>query len=155
MIGTTEIAALGTGLHARVSTAYMAHPAPGPSQTRVLVVEDDVDMRLALRETFEMRGMSVDCAMDGVAASVHALKVPYDVVVSDIRLPGMSGIALTRSLQMRARPPRVILITAYPEWKVVQDAYEAGACEVVRKPLDLGRLAERVAQVAVERLGGL
>jgi len=34
----------------------------------------------------------------------------------------------------------------------VQDAYEAGACEVVRKPLDLGWLAERVAQAAVERL---
>ncbi len=139
----------------RVATDFEAPVVPGASGVRVLVVEDDHDMRVALREMFELHGMSVDTAMDGVDASAHGLRVPYDVVVSDIRLPGMSGIALSRSLQGRSRPPRVILITAYPEWKVVQEAYEAGAVEVVRKPFDLGKLAKRVVQAARDRANEL
>lgn len=145
----------GNGLPTQNRVADAVRSAPGGSPTRVLVVEDDADMRRALQDVFEMHGMSVDSAANGEAACVDGLRVTYDVVVSDIRLPGMSGIALTRKLQLRTRPPHIILITAYPEWKVVQGAYEAGAFEVVRKPLDLGRLAVRVAQAAAERLKDL
>lgn len=141
----------GTMNGTKVARPTSVPSGPGAARVRVLVVEDDHDMRVALREILESHGMSVDTAMDGIDAAAHSFRTRYDVVVSDIRLPSMSGIALAKSLSRSTRPPRVILITAFPEWKVVQEAYDAGAAEVLRKPLDLGRLARRVAQAALER----
>ncbi len=129
-------------------------PATGGAGARVLIVEDDHDMRMALREVFQIWGMRVDTVCDGVEAASRAFRHAYDVVVSDIRVPGMTGIALTRTLQQHPHPPRVILITAFPEWQIVQGAYEAGASAVVRKPFDLGALAKQVARAALERAKG-
>ncbi len=115
---------------------------------RVLVVEDEAEMRGALREVMEMNNMAVDTASDGMAATSRVFNTAYDVVVSDIRLPGMSGIAMARSLGLRARWPRIILITAYPSPEIVAEAEAAGAFEVVAKPLNLVHLAQRVRLAA-------
>jgi len=118
---------------------------------RVLVVEDDAEMRASLREAFTLRGFTVATSPDGMRAVDAAFRGRYDVIVSDIRMPGMSGIALARSLKSLPRAPHVILITAYPEWHVLKEAHEAGVFDIVRKPLSLRRLADRVAEWAVSR----
>src|SRR5688500_14483918 len=83
---------------------------------RVLVVDDDDDLRVAIREVFLMRGFAVNTARDGAAAVNMARRERYDVVVSDLRLPGMDGFEVTLELKRLRDAPRVVLITAYPEW---------------------------------------
>ena len=121
---------------------------PGERRFRILLVEDDLEMREAIREVLQMSGFIVHTAADGDEAALLALADAFDVLLSDIRLPGQSGIALARSLKGRAHPPKIILITAYPEWKVYEEATVAGAAAVISKPLDLFKLAGVVQEVA-------
>ncbi len=118
---------------------------------RVLVVEDDVDMRRAIREVFQMRGFAVNTAGDGQAALNLAAVDDYDVVVTDVRMPGITGIDLTRRILARRPSSKVIVITAFPEWKVCQEARAAGASMVMTKPITLATLAEAVEQLVEPR----
>jgi two-component system KDP operon response regulator KdpE len=62
---------------------------------RVLIVDDDDELRGAIREVFLMRGFAVNTARDGAVAVQMARREHYDVVVSDLRLPGMDGMEVT------------------------------------------------------------
>ncbi len=115
---------------------------------KVLVVEDDDGLRRAIREVFLMRGFAVNTARDGADAVGLAQQERYDVVVSDIRLPGIDGIAVTRRVTRLEDAPRVVLMTAYPSWKVYEEAREAGAERVINKPVSLGKLASLVENLA-------
>jgi CheY-like chemotaxis protein len=113
---------------------------------RVLVVEDDRDMRLAIRDVLVMKGLAVETASGGTGAIGLLEHEEYDVVVTDLRLPGASGLLVTRVALDRLHPPSVVIITAYPEWYT--NALESGATRIIRKPLNLERLAETVIEEA-------
>lgn len=115
---------------------------------RVLVVEDDSDLRRAMRDVFLMRGFTVNSARDGQDGLKLALSDRYDVVVTDVRMPGISGIDLTRRILLHRPAFRVIAITAFPEWNVSAAAAEAGASLVIHKPISLARLAEIIEELA-------
>lgn len=115
---------------------------------RVLVVDDDGDLRRAIREVFLMRGFAVNTAPDGSTAVTLASRERYDVVVSDIRLPGIDGFEVTRKLKRLRKAPRVVLLTAYPEWNVYDMAREAGAERILNKPVGIGRLISPVEDLA-------
>ncbi len=117
-------------------------------RVRVLVVEDDGDLRRAMRDVFMMRGFAVNSARDGQDGLKLALSDRYDVVVTDVRMPGISGIDLTRRILLHRPGFRVIVITAYPEWNVSAAAAEAGASRVIVKPISLAKLAEIIEQLA-------
>lgn len=114
------------------------------NEIRILVVEDDQEMRSAIREVLLMCGFLVNTAADGAAALRLARRETYDIIISDIRLPGMDGFHVARSIRARAGFPKVIFITAFPDWKVYEEAYEVGAWDVVLKPVSLKLLARRV-----------
>jgi CheY-like chemotaxis protein len=115
---------------------------------RVLVVEDDQEMRRAIRDTFLARGFLVRTAGDGIEAVELIQRKRYDVVVTDLRMPGMDGWILLRILKSLAFPPKTILITAYPEWKAQSETSGLGADRILTKPLNLAQLAG-----LVDRLG--
>jgi CheY-like chemotaxis protein len=115
---------------------------------RVLIVDDDPELRRAIREVFLMRGFAVNTAENGAAAIKLARREHYDVVVSDLRMPEMDGIEVTLELKRLRHPPRVVLITAYPEWNTYEEARKAGAERLIGKPVSLGRLVSVVEQLA-------
>jgi DNA-binding response OmpR family regulator len=115
---------------------------------RVLIVEDDKEIREAIREVFLMRGFCVNTAEDGLVAAGYAFAESYDVVVSDIRMPEMGGLDLLRALEKAPHPPKVILITAYPDWKVAIEGLKTGAWRVMYKPFNLVKLAMAVEEAA-------
>lgn len=124
-------------------------PAPASrSPSRVLVVEDDEEMRDALREFLLLSGFLVSAVGDGQEADVLATRQDFDVLLCDIRLPGLDGISLARRVRMRSRPPHVILLTAYPEWKVYDEATGVGVAAVITKPVNLQELAKMVESIA-------
>jgi DNA-binding response OmpR family regulator len=126
-------------------------PVPRVRPIRVLVVEDDADLRHAIRDVFLMSGMVVNTAADGLRAVEHADREPYDVIVCDVRLPGMDGVGVTRSVQALRHAPRVILITAYPQWHVFEAGHSAGAAKILSKPLNLVKLAQEVDAIALRK----
>ncbi|MBI1853645.1 MAG: response regulator [Planctomycetes bacterium] len=117
-----------------------------PWETDVLVVEDDSDIREAIRDVLLMRGYFVRAVSNGKDAIEHLKRMHYDVVVSDIRLPEESGFAVAEWAARDEKPPRVILITAYPEWYEAANSMKTFA--TLRKPFGLQTLANWVADAA-------
>ena len=116
-------------------------PAP-----RLLVVDDEMHVRESLSRWFVEDGYEVDAAADAKEALSALGKRHYDVVVSDIKMPGMDGIELQR--RIREINPRVaiILITAYASVSTAVQALKEGAYDYVTKPFDPEALSRVVAK---------
>jgi len=121
---------------------------------RVLIVEDDPDQSSILREVLTSHGFSVAAAADGIEAEKIISGRPFDVVVSDIRMPNMDGLELARRLAVRERPPAIILITAFPSPRTVELGYTAGAARVLSKPFSLEKFIQWVGEVGRGRRPG-
>jgi two-component system response regulator HydG len=104
--------------------------------SRVLVVDDDAGVRYTLRQILEDAGHEVDEAADGAAALARFEAAPAPIVVTDLRMPGMDGLALLRALTRRAPAPRVVLLTAHGSERHAVEAMRAGAWDYFRKPFE-------------------
>ncbi len=118
-------------------------------RARVLVVDDDAGVRYTIREILESVDLTVSDADSGERALQRVEEESFDLVITDLRMPGMDGLALLRALQQRARPPRVILITAHGSERVAVEAVKAGAWDYFRKPFEVEELLA-VVERAVE-----
>ena len=117
----------------------------------VLVVDDDPDVALLVRMMLERRGgCSVDVAEDGEAALALATAHPPDVVVTDIEMPGISGLELIDQLRARVPAVPVVVMTAHVSVDYAVSALRAQADEFLTKPLDATRLVETVTRLAAE-----
>jgi DNA-binding NtrC family response regulator len=106
----------------------------------VLVVDDDAGVRYTLREILEADGLAVEEASDGAEALGRMEVSPADLVVTDLRMPGMDGIQLLRRLKERAPAVRVVLVTAHGSERQAVEAMKAGAHDYFRKPFDTDEL---------------
>jgi two-component system response regulator PhoP len=111
---------------------------------RVLLVEDEFrlseNIAAALREG---AGFAVDCALDGGTGWHLAQSLCYDLVVLDLMLPGMDGLAILKRIRgARDRTP-VLILTARDERSSVIELLNAGADDYLTKPFDLGELIAR------------
>lgn len=129
----------------------VASHRPPLGDPRVLVVEDDDAMRDAISEILFMYGFLVAVAQDGTGALELAAHEDFDVVVCDVRIPGIDGHAVTRKLRNREAPPEVVMVTAYPGWRVTAEAYASGVFSMMQKPLNLVALATVVGEALRKR----
>jgi len=115
--------------------------------TRVLVADDDGGVRGTLVRGLTANGYDVTAVQNGFEALDALSDEEYDLVVSDINMPGMDGIELLLQL-VESRPGlRVIAISGgglFPKEELLTDARLLGAVDVLEKPFDLGSLLERV-----------
>lgn len=119
-------------------------PSLSPSQ-RVLVVDDELLIRWALREVLEARGYLVSEAGNAEAArSVMAGSIP-DAVVLDYRLPDSNDLGLLTAIRHDAPATPVIMMTAYGTAEMIKDALDLGAFRVVNKPFEVHEMADLVA----------
>ena len=116
---------------------------------RVLVVDDDQGIRYTLREILEASGLAVDEAADGEAALAQFAAVPADLVITDLRMPKLDGMALLARLQAQSPRPRVVVITAHGSERQAVAAMQAGAFDYFRKPFEIEELLA-VVRRAVE-----
>ncbi len=105
---------------------------------RVLVVEDDVDLRRLLVEEIEDLDLAAAEAGSAEEAQAWLRERPADVVVSDLRLPGADGMELLEWVSTLAPAPSFLVITAFGSVPQAVKALKAGADEFLTKPLDLG-----------------
>ena len=123
---------------------------------RVLVVEDDEATRGALRALLDDAGYVCDEAPDGERALAAMRSARFDLVVLDLRLPGMSGADVHRHLRRdpRTRFLPIVFLTAHTERDVKLAEIEAGAEDFIAKPYDADELLAR-AGAAVRRWSGM
>ncbi len=117
---------------------------------RILVVDDDQALRFTLRGTLEDAGYAVDEAADGaIALSKIAAGGSYHLVLSDLRMPNVDGLALLDRLKEQLPRLRVIMITAHGSERAAVEAMKRGAYDYFRKPFEPEELLA-VVERAVE-----
>ncbi len=114
----------------------------------VLLVEDKESMREMLAESMRDRGLVVDEADEGPTAHSMIERGSYDVVVSDLRLPGLDGLHLLRVAREKRPNTRFILMTAYGTVEKAVEAMREGAFDFLTKPFDVDHLLELVRRAA-------
>jgi PAS domain S-box-containing protein len=108
------------------------------SGARVLIVDDDEALLEALPEALRLRmnGIQIDTSQSALAALERVKEIDYDAIVSDIKLPGMDGLALLTEIN-RLRPGTpTLLITGHGEHDLAVQALRGGAYDFVQKPID-------------------
>ena len=119
--------------------------------SRVALVEDDDDLRASLAQSLQLAGLDVD-AFDAVPPALAAIDADYPgVVVTDVRLPLVSGIELFRTLAARDAALPVILMTGHGDVAMAVDALKAGAWDFLTKPFDPADLIASVTRAGQTR----
>jgi two-component system response regulator AtoC len=118
---------------------------------KVLIVDDDSAIGSALRRGLEDEATSVSVANSGERALAMLAATRPDVVLTDVRMPGMSGIELLKLLRERAADVDVILMTAHDDLPLVALAMREGATDFLIKPLHLQQLRRLLSRVFEDR----
>lgn len=108
--------------------------------TRILLVDDDLDIRANIQDILEAFDYQVATAGDGPAALDLAERQRFDVILLDYKMPGMNGVELYRRLRQIQPAAVAIMMTAYAGSEGVQRALDAGTWKVLRKPVDVDQL---------------
>ncbi|MHB8540700.1 MAG: sigma-54-dependent transcriptional regulator [Candidatus Acidiferrales bacterium] len=114
----------------------------------VLLVEDKPELRAMLRKALEKAGYTVDEASDGTSAIDKVRNRRYLVVLTDLKLPGASGLDVLREARRADAMIPVILITAYGSVEDAVTAMKDGAFDFIQKPVDLEHLKLLIARAA-------
>ena len=120
---------------------------------RILIVEDEAKVGFFLKETLESlgRGYSVSHVESGEAALVEMARQPYELMVTDLRMPGMSGIDLLGRVRELAPDTRTILITAYGSDEVESASRRLQAARYFSKPFPIEEFTAAVQDVLGDR----
>jgi two-component system, NtrC family, response regulator AtoC len=111
-----------------------------PTLGRILVVDDEVNARTALAELLRDEGYDVETAADAFKAIGKLEAFTPDVVVTDLKMPGMDGIELVKKIKQMEEPPAVIVMTAFGAVQSAVDAMRAGAADYLTKPINFEEL---------------
>jgi DNA-binding response OmpR family regulator len=114
---------------------------------RVLIVDDDVDLRETLSTFLQGRGFETAVAGEAETAMLMILKEKYDAVLMDIGLPGVSGFKAIPSIAEEGRAA-VFLMTGHADAEIERDAKLLGAQALFSKPLDLEKVVAALQAVA-------
>ena len=114
--------------------------------TKVLLVDDDVELIEMLRDYLQRDGFAVDAVHDGASAIVAALSGDYAIAVLDVMMPGMSGIEVLRQIRAKSVLP-VLMLTALGDDAERIDGLELGADDYVPKPCTPRELAARIRAI--------
>ena len=118
---------------------------------RVLVVDDEPRLGKLSAEMLELDGHEVVRAGGGREALVRLAAERFDVVVTDLRMPEVDGIAVLKAARALPAPPEVILMTAFGTAESAVEAMRAGAADYVTKPFSMDELRMRVRRLAGQR----
>lgn len=113
----------------------------------VLIVEDDTKLRNALKEIMTREGYAVDATESGDIAVSMIKDTAYDLVITDLKLPGIDGMDVLRSVQKLARDTSVIIVTAYATVDTAVEAMKEGAEDYIAKPFNLEEIRLVVRKV--------
>lgn len=116
---------------------------------RILIVDDEENIRYALRRWFEVCGFEVDLAEDGLAAVQKCAINDYAVITMDLEMPRMNGSEAIPEIKLYHPDVPIIVFTGYSDSS--EDAALSGATTILSKPLSLRKLEEEVRRLIAAR----
>ncbi len=116
---------------------------------RVLIVDDNATLLAQLKRYLELSKFMVDTAERGEDALSMMEAHSYDVLLIDLKMPGLSGMDVLRWVNSRKTPSKVIVITGYGDTETAVEAMKLGAVEYIQKPFDPEELARIIEKVAL------
>ncbi len=119
---------------------------------RILIVEDEKTLSFALRENLIDDGLNVDVAAEGNEALRLFKAKRYDVVVTDLKMPGMSGLELLTEIRKISASTEVIIVTAYGSMEMAVEALRLRAFDFLMKPYTMEQLKDSIKR-ALELAG--
>ncbi|GJL55353.1 MAG: Fis family transcriptional regulator [Nitrospirales bacterium] len=115
---------------------------------RILVVDDNADIRWILSDLLTVHGFHCEQAHDGITALSTVVHARFHVILTDYQMPNMDGMELLHNLTALPNTASipVIMITAFGDETLEVEARRAGACAVLRKPIDSRELLTVITQ---------
>ena len=111
---------------------------------RILIIEDEVDIRAQIRRALEQLDYMVDETGEGQEGLFFANEYPIDVAIVDLGLPGMSGIDVIKKLRSQGKTLPILILTARDRWQDKVTGLEAGADDYLTKPFQMEELLARI-----------
>jgi EAL domain-containing protein (putative c-di-GMP-specific phosphodiesterase class I) len=131
----------------------MPEPPVARDRGSILVVDDDNDVRFVVADTLRQAGFKVDEAETGEVALEKLVPGGAEAVISDISMPGLTGVEMLRMIRARDLDVPVVLLTGRPSLESAIEAVEGGALRYLRKPASAAEIVETMDQAI--RLGRL
>ena len=101
---------------------------------RILVVDDELTVCKSIRQVLVREDCEVDMALSGEEALSKEAELPYDVMIVDLMMPGLSGMDLLKLLKARNPKAHIIMVTGYPTMRNTLQAMQLGAMDFLPKP---------------------
>jgi DNA-binding response OmpR family regulator len=119
------------------------------AKAKILIVDDEADYAKILEDRLLFEGFDVESACDGIAALERVASSPPDLILLDIMMPQMDGIAFLRQLRSESgsRGIPVIIVTAYGREPSVEELGVIGDAPVMTKPFDMALLLQRIREM--------
>jgi len=105
-----------------------------PGKHRILVVDDELTVCKSIRKVLIREDCEVDMVLSGEEALRKEADEPYDVIIVDLMMPGLSGMDLLKLLKARNPKARIIMVTGYPTMRNTLQAMQLGAMDFLPKP---------------------
>jgi len=111
---------------------------------KILIVDDQFGIRILLNEIFQKAGYKTFQAANGAQALAVVSKERPELVILDMKIPGMDGLEILKRIKKDYEDTKVIIMTAYGELDMIQEAMDVGAVTYFSKPFDIDELMETV-----------
>ena len=119
---------------------------------KVLLVDDEEEFVETLAERMRSRGMDVATSNSGGDALDLIDRESYDVVILDLKMPGMDGLEALARIKKRQPDIQVVLLTGHATVEKGVEAIKRGALEFLEKPIDLSQLSEVIHKAKAEKM---
>jgi len=120
-------------------------------RTKVLLVDDEVEFASALAERLQMRNYEVRTASNGLEAMALFHESPPDVVLLDLKIPGMDGLEILSNIKKFDPSIEVLMLTGHGDVASVQKGMQSGALEYMMKPIDIDELTSKIDRARKKR----
>jgi excisionase family DNA binding protein len=127
-----------------------ARPAAGTARPRVLVVDDEASIRDLLSKTLALAEYDVDVAPDGRSALERMRMYPYDLLIADLKMPGMDGLTVIREAKRYKGDLPVIIITGFSTESSAIEAVNLGVAGYLTKPFRVPQVLAAAAKALGE-----
>jgi two-component system response regulator PilR (NtrC family) len=107
-----------------------------PLVPKILIVDDEASYRRVLKVIFEAEGYQITTAFSGLSALEELKSNQYDLIISDVRMPDMDGIALVKAVKDISQDVRVVMMTAFGTINTAREAFKLGADDFIQKPFN-------------------
>lgn len=118
---------------------------------RILIIEDDEEMRALLKDFLVEEGVEADSAGNGSAAFRKLAKVSFDIVITDIRMPGLTGLDILPGIKKLQPEASIIVITAFGSEEVRRKSFNRGATAYLEKPVHINGLRTLIEKIVLTK----